>query len=121
MPIPLSDDSLSGHTENAQLMIHAATRFLQQQGVGAEEAKKMGAALIELLMVEFGGVYMPRGIQLRAVRLHQQIRSEFTGHNHKELARKHKLTEQAIRGIVNKPKRQSLSNPESQENSHAAH
>ena len=110
MSIPLLDDSLVGYTEDAQLMVQTAARVLQTHGVGADVAPKVGAAVIDQLMDDFGGVYLPRGNKIRAVRRNKQIRSEFSGHNHKELAKKHKMSEVSIRSIVTQQTRELPSN-----------
>ena len=105
MSLTSLEDSLADYTEDGKLMVQAATRVLQQHGVGAEVAPKMGVAVIDMLMNDFGGSYLPRGAKVTVARRNQQIRREFSGHNHKELAKKHKMSEATIRCIVNKPTR----------------
>ena len=54
------------------------------------------------LTQRFGGmtIYIPKIDKLRRYRRDIRIRNEFTGINHRELARKYHMTETAIRKIV---------------------
>mgnify|MGYP001860339826 CR=1 FL=1 len=56
-----------------------------------------------LHIVEFfggGAVYIPKKERITAVARNERIRSEFNGYNHKELARKYRLSTRSIRDIV---------------------
>jgi len=57
---------------------------------------------IMLLAHYFGGqvIYLPRNEKLRLALRNQQIWYEFNGHNIQSLAKKHKLTETMIYGIL---------------------
>ena len=65
------------------------------RAVGVENTLKLAEYL--------GGMYMyfPKLDALIRQKRDESIRAEFDGSNYRELARKHKLTEQSIRNIVN--------------------
>lgn len=73
-------------------------RLVQELGCEA------GRAAVAVILAELGGGrhYVPTGMQVRLAARNNQIRAEFHGCNHQELAMRYQLTTQQIRNILKK-------------------
>ena len=63
------------------------------------------AAVIEGIRARFSGslLYIPQGAKAERAARDAAIRQEFTGHNHRELARRYRLTVSKIYDVVARP------------------
>lgn len=68
----------------------------------ADPAVTPALVIVEGIRARFGGslLYIPRGAKLDRAARDAEIRAAFTGHNHRELARRYGLTVSAIYDII---------------------
>jgi len=73
---------------------HVAQSAKETLNISPELAEAHGNEVAMQMAAIWGGqqLYMPKGIHVQASKLHQQIFEEWTGRNHREIARKHNLS-----------------------------
>lgn len=76
---------------------------LKKNGVDDSQAKKIAKEIAQQMCDQWGGqqVYFPFWIKIERQERDYKIYKEFKGDNHQELARKYKLSVQAIYRIIN--------------------
>lgn len=69
------------------------------QGIEEKQARGLAVLMLEEFVRYYGGtnVYITAGVKERAHLRVQQVSEQFTGNNHKELARRFRVSEQQIR------------------------
>ncbi|UNM95685.1 hypothetical protein MMG00_10740 [Ignatzschineria rhizosphaerae] len=72
-----------------------------------QEQKLSGEELVLLLIETFGGqiLYLPKAVSFKSFVRDQQIYSEFTGSNHKELCVRYGLSEPRIYQIIDEQRK----------------
>ena len=76
---------------------------LRDEAAGdAADHARLALALTESLRAEFGGaqLYLPKGVGYDLSERDRRILSAFNGHNHRELAHRHNVTDRYIYDIV---------------------
>lgn len=75
-----------------------AERVMREHGVPADVAEQAGAAIADHLSNSWAGitVYFPMDYHYKIAQRDLQILAEFNGHNHRQLAQRYKLNENAI-------------------------
>lgn len=73
---------------------HVAWSAKETLNISPELAEAHGNEVAMQMAAIWGGqqLYMPKGIHVQASKLHQQFFEEWTGQNHREIARKHNLS-----------------------------
>jgi Mor family transcriptional regulator len=103
---------MAAEKPGTELLNDLADRISQAIGhhLDAEHAAQIGESIACAMAEHWGGqlIYFPKGKFLFLSKRDRQIYAEFTGHNHKELARRHNVSEQHIYRIVKAMLRQDL-------------
>lgn len=81
---------------------HVAETAKQTLEVDDDLAEALGHEVATLMAQVWGGqqLYMPKGVCLQASKLHQKIYDDWTGRNHREVARKHNVSLQFVYRVV---------------------
>ncbi len=84
------------------LVDKAQAMLVRDHAVEASQATVIAHAIAELLRSEWAGqqMYIPKGTQWEAEQRKAAVWNDFTGTNHAELARKHKLAVSRIYDIL---------------------
>ena len=94
----------------ADLAKNIEIELTKTEKIAPEQAKQIGMEIAQSVAKQWGGevIYIPRNLVLLLSERDRRIFNEFNGYNHRELARKYKVSMQWVYRIVKRVTKEEI-------------